>query len=317
MEDRLLELLESGLGKSKKTSGDNYAFYSPFVDHYKPKLEVNIRITSDGQNPWHCWISDEKGRSIKTLFKKLRVSKQTWDEYNSIFSRINRYVHSDNQIQVNQVELPKEFKPMWENGSGIIQKHSWVYLQNRGITKADVMRYGIGYCSEGLYSNRVIIPSYDAKGELNYFVGRSIYKEGMKYKNPPISKNVIGFELFINWDEPIILCEGVFDAIAIKRNVIPLFGKTIPKKLMKKIYEKQVKTIYILLDSDAYWDSIKMTDVLMRNGIDVQLIRLKDKDPSEMGFTKVIDVIKKSSKTSFSDLIRMKLNGKTKKYMEI
>ena len=47
MEDRLLELLESVLGKSKKTSGDNYAFFSPFVDHYKPKLEVNIKITSD------------------------------------------------------------------------------------------------------------------------------------------------------------------------------------------------------------------------------------------------------------------------------
>ena len=31
-----------------------------------------------------------------------------------------------------------------------------------------------------------------------------------------------------------------------RRNVIPLFGKTIPKKLMKKIYEKQVKTIYII-----------------------------------------------------------------------
>ena len=60
-----------------------------------------------------------------------------------------------------------------------------------------------------------------------------------------------------------------------------------------------------------------MTDVLMRNGINVQLIKLKDKDPSEMGFKKVIDVIKKSSNTSFSDLIRMKLNGKTKKYMEI
>ena len=77
---------------------------------------------------------------------------------------------------------------MWENGGGIIQKHSWVYLQNRGMSKGDVMRYGIGYCSEGLYSNRVIIPSYDAKGELNYFVGRSIYKDGMKYKNPPISQ---------------------------------------------------------------------------------------------------------------------------------
>ena len=52
---------------------------------------------------------------------------------------------------------------MWENGGGIIQKHSWVYLQNRGMGKADVIRYGIGYCSEGLYSNRVIIPSYDAR----------------------------------------------------------------------------------------------------------------------------------------------------------
>lgn len=76
MEDRLLELLESVLGKSKKTSGDNYAFYSPFVDHYKPKLEVNIRINSKGNNPWHCWISDEKGRTIKTLFKNFVYPSQ-------------------------------------------------------------------------------------------------------------------------------------------------------------------------------------------------------------------------------------------------
>ena len=61
MEERLLNLLESVLGKSKRTSGDNYAFYSPFVEHYKPKLEINIKLNSDGNNPWHCWISDEKG----------------------------------------------------------------------------------------------------------------------------------------------------------------------------------------------------------------------------------------------------------------
>ena len=113
MEDRLLELLESVLGKSKRTSGDNYAFYSPFVDHYKPKLEVNIKITSDGRNPWHCWISDEKGRTIKTLFKKLRVSKQTWDEYNSIFSRINRYnTEYQNDSVTEEIEIPKKIKTL-------------------------------------------------------------------------------------------------------------------------------------------------------------------------------------------------------------
>ena len=161
-------------------------------------------------------------------------------------------------------------------------------------------------------------PVFDStRLSLNYFIARSIFDGGMKYKNPPVSKDVIGFELFINWDEPIILCEGVFDAIAVKRNAIPLFGKTIPKTLMKKIFEKRVSKIYILLDNDAYWDSIKMTDVLMRNGIDVKMVRMKDKDPSDMGFRKVTHLIKDSQTTSFSDLIRMKLNGKTKKYMEI
>ena len=154
-------------------------------------------------------------------------------------------------------------------------------------------------------------------GELNYFVGRNIYDGGMKYKNPPVSKDVIGFELFINWDEPIVLCEGSFDAMAIRRNAIPLFGKTIPKKLKMKIYEKKVKKIYILLDSDAVKDSIKITDDLMRNGIDVYFVNLREEDPSDMGFKKVINLIKETKQTSFSDLMRMKLNGKTKKYMEI
>ena len=134
MEDRLLELLESVLGKSKRTSGDNYAFYSPFVDHYKPKLEVNIKITSDGRNPWHCWISDEKGRTIKTLFKKLRVSKQTWDEYNSIFSRINRYnTEYQNDSVTEVVELPKEFKPLYKPSKSFKYKHALNYLLKRGV----------------------------------------------------------------------------------------------------------------------------------------------------------------------------------------
>ena len=152
---------------------------------------------------------------------------------------------------------------------------------------------------------------------LNYFVGRSIYKDGMKYKNPPVSKNVIGFDLFINWDEPIVLCEGVFDAIAIKRNAIPLFGKTVPKILMKKIYEKCVSTIYILLDRDALKDSIKMIDDFMKNGINVYFVDLEEGDPSDYGFEKTINLIKKTNQTSFSDLMRMRLNGKKRKYMEI
>ena len=287
-------------------------FWSPFISHHKPKLQINVQTQK-----WHCWVSNQGGHNLFQLFKKLKASKEHFDELVELVGD-KKYVRKNtNKEDKKIVRLPNEFKPLWLDGNSIIRKHAIVYLKNRGITLVDVIRYGMGYCEEGLYANRIIVPSYSSDGELNYFVGRDIYEGGMKYKNPPVSKDVIGLDLFINWNEPIVLCEGVFDAIAIRRNAIPLFGKTIPKSLMKKIYEKQVKQIYILLDSDAIMDSIKITDSLMKNGINVYYVNLSEEDPSDMGFKKVINLIKETKQTSFSDLMRMKLNGKTKKYMEI
>ena len=306
----LLNRVIGNHGRQLKKSNE-YMYWSPFISHHKPKLQINTQTQK-----WHCWVSNQGGHNLFQLFKKLKASKEHFDELVELVGDrkyVKRNVKEDKKI----VRLPNEFKPLWKNGSSIIKKHSIVYLSNRNIKMADIIRYGIGYCEEGVYSNRVIIPSYSSNGELNYFVGRDIYDGGMKYKNPPVSKDVIGFDLFVNWNEPIILCEGVFDAIAIRRNAIPLFGKTIPKSLMKKIYEKQVKQIYILLDSDAIMDSIKITDDLMKNGINVYYVNLSDEDPSDMGFRKVINRIKETKQTSFSDLMRMRLNGKTKRYMEI
>jgi DNA primase len=288
MEDRLLTLLESVLGKSKKTSGDNYAFYSPFVDHYKPKLEINIRINSKGDNPWHCWISDEKGKTIKSLFKKLHVSKSTWDEYNSIFNKVNRYASEYETTEiVERVELPKEFKPLYEPSNSFKRKHALNYLLNREIRLEDIVKYNIGYCDSGEYQDKIIIPSYDNHGKLNFFVGRSFYETKFKHKNPKVSKNIIGFELLINWDTPIILCEGAFDAIAIRRNVIPLFGKSIQSELEKKIIGNSVKKLYICLDSDAIKNAIGLAKKFMSYGIQTHLVALDNRDASELGYEQI------------------------------
>ena len=311
---KIVNLLNRVIGNHGRLlkKANEYMYWSPFISHHKPKLQINIRTQK-----WHCWVSNQGGHNLFQLFKKLKASREQFDELVELVGDTKYKKYESKEERKEVVRLPKEFKSMWTNGGGIIQKHSWVYLQNRGISKGDIIRYRIGYCDEGLYANRVIIPSYDAGGELNYFVGRSIYKDGMKYKNPPVSKNIIGFDLFINWDEPIVLCEGVFDAIAIKRNAIPLFGKTVPKILMKKIYEKCVKSIYILLDRDAIKDSIKMIDDFMKNGINVYFVNLEEGDPSDVGFEKTINLIKETKRTSFSDLMRMRLNGKKRKYMEI
>ena len=123
--------------------------------------------------------------------------------------------------------------------------------------------------------------------------------------------------MFINWDEPLVLCEGVFYAMAFKRNAIPLFGKTVMNKLMKKIIESRVKTIYLGLDNDAIVDAVNITETFINNGIEVRMMNFKEKDPSETGFSNLLYLIDRTKKTKFSDLMRVRLNGKTKRHMEI
>ena len=67
----------------------------------------------------------------------------------------------------------------------------------------------------GKYGGMIIIPSYDEDGVLNFFTGRSYYDVNFKHLNPTVSKDIVGFGLFVNWDLPITIVEGAFDAIAI------------------------------------------------------------------------------------------------------
>ena len=298
----LNRVLKQNGRKLKKTN--EYMYWSPFVSHHKPKLQVNIQT-----GKWHCWVSNQGGHNLFQLFKKVEASNQHFDELKELVGDFSYTKKKQTNDSEKTLVLPKEFKPLWNGGDSIVKRHALSYLYKRGITDSDILKYNIGYCDEGLYSNRIIVPSYDEDGNLNFFVGRDFYNSKMKYRNTPTTKNVIGFELFINWDEPIILCEGVFDAMAFKRNAIPLFGKTIMSNLQKKIIDNRVQTIYLALDNDALKDAIKISDNFINNGIEVKMMKFKEKDPSEIGFKNLLDLIDKTDKTKFSDLMKMKLKG--------
>jgi DNA primase len=305
---KLLQLLESVLGKGKPTSGDNIAFFSPFVSHYKPKLEININTNHAGENTWHCWISDKKGRSIATLFKQLNLSKEKFEQLNRIIET-TRYRSKETGIEkVEVIQLPEEYRPLWIKKLTPDYRNAIHYLTNRGITIFDIIKYRIGYCESGEYAGKIIIPSYNSAGQLNYFVSRAFYKnDKFKHKNPKISKDIIGFEMFINWAEPIILCEGSFDAIAIKRNAIPLFGKIIQPALQKKIIEERVRNIYICLDSDALKNAIQIAERFMGEGLNVYFIELQDEDASELGFKKITEILADTDVLTFEGLMQLKM----------
>ena len=154
----------------------------------------------------------------------------------------------------------------------------------------------------------IILPTYDDKGVLNYFTARSFEKQPYaKYRNPEASRNIIPNEYLINWKIPIILCEGMFDAIAIKRNAIPLLGKNIQSNLMKKLVTSVVEKIYIALDQDAIKQALYFCEKLMSEGKEVYLVDLQDKDPSEMGFVNFTKLIQKTSPLTYSGLVERKL----------
>jgi len=303
----LLHTVNSVLGNGKKTSNNNYAYKCPFCTHHKQKLEINLQPNVKGETPWHCWVCNAKGKTLLGLFKKL---KATPDKISELKSMLGFTPKLTEEQTLQKVTLPKEYKPLINlSRTDITAKHALMYLKKRGITKSDILKYNIGYCEEGKYSNRIIIPSYDKDGNLNYFIARAIDPNSTKkYDAPKCNKNeLIGLEYFINWKVPIILCEGIFDAIAIKRNAIPLLGKTIPKALMMKLVEPSVKTVYVSLDRDALKDALKYAEQLLNLGKDVYLIDLQDKDPSDMGFENFTKLVHDAEQLTLGELLYKKL----------
>jgi DNA primase len=304
----LLVLLESVLGASNKTSRGNRAFKCPFCKHHKNKLEINCVTDEKKQNPWHCWVCEAKGKTIKSLFKGIKAPSNKVSELNLIIAPGDKRIKQE----IGAIELPKEFIPLYtsvEDRIGQIEaKHALKFLKKRGITQEDIIKYNIGFCFNGPYKDRVIIPSYDENTSLNYFIARAYKDEMQKYKNPPTdAKSAIGWELYINWNAPIILVEGVFDALTIKRNVIPLFGKIIHEKLLAKLVRSSVNRIYIALDPDAIKNAFKHAELLMSYGKEVYLVELDGKDANEIGFERFLKTIEITEPLNFQSLLTKKL----------
>ena len=141
-----LQILIDVLGRSKK-SNDEHLFRCPYCEHSKYKFSVNI-----DKNVYKCWICDTRGRNLKRVVRRFGTFKQrqAWDQltdevdlasFDSIFdSNVERKFEQT-------IELPKEFISLANNNLPITAKPALKYLKQRGITKNDILKWKIGYCS--------------------------------------------------------------------------------------------------------------------------------------------------------------------------
>ena len=235
----------------------------------QPDGKFNLEIsTANGRKVFHCWKCEPKfAGSLDRLIKKYGSASdyELYKSYKGLTDFEDDEDKEYEEAEYARIGLPKEtilFSDIDLKNPEHFEAYNYL-ITERKLTKKTILRYRLGFCIEGKYSKRIIIPSYDVYGEVNYFVSRTYDPrvKKRKYDNPQSDKDALIFnEGFIDWDSPVFLVEGVFDMFSVP-NSIPLLGKTISKLLYLRLKEYQPKII-IILDPDAWTNEMNLYDIL-------------------------------------------------------
>ena len=252
--------------------GSELLFSCPACGHHKRKFSINL-----DKNVFKCWVCDYHGRNIRRVIRRFGsyIQLQKWDQITDR-SDITRFAElfMDEQSGEGEakIELPQEFVSLANKNLPLSANRALRYLKERGITQDQIVRWKMGFCYDGEYGGRIIVPSFGTSGYPNYFIARSYVGHNMKYKNPRSSKNVVFNDLFTNWNDDLVIVEGVFDAIN-AGNAVPILGSTLrtDSDLLRKIVRNDTPC-YIALDPDAADKERRIIQTLLR--YDVELYKI-------------------------------------------
>lgn len=251
-------------------------------------------IRQDGLS--HCWVCDYKSKNLIHLIKVTNKSylKEYFDKFiekQPGFEFENNLPNEDEQPQ-EKVTLPESFQllALAEDTPHVLSLKE--YLKSRLTDfERDLWYWRLGFTSfdEKEYRNRIIIPSYDSSGNLNYFTARHIKGYNPKYKNPEIVKreDIVFNEINIDWTKELTLVEGPFDLIKCNDNATCVLGSSLNQDyyLFQKIvkYETPVLLAY---DPDVITKALKLAKLFSEYNITVRILEipkeLKAKDIGDL-----------------------------------
>jgi len=299
-----IDLIESAFGESLlANSGKNVSVSCPVckqnsrTNSKKKKLSICLE-----KGIYHCWVCESKGKNVASFaFRFANADSVTRQRLIESFN-LSQEVEEDKKVVI---KLPEDFSLLYFDNSrqGVIAKR---YLHKRGCNPDDLLRYKIGISNDPEYVNRIIIPSFSEDMKLNFYLSRSYDESSIrKYKNCDAKKTEVIFnEYLTNWNKPVVLVEGVFDAIKAGDNAIPVLGSWIDEThlIFQKIVSKKSKVI-LGFDPDAIEKTMKIAKNLSSFGIDVSICEHKETDFGDMSKEEVKFYIENSKKYEISDRI--------------
>jgi len=291
-----LNILCDILGRYYK-SNEEYLFKCPHCNHHKNKFSVNIE-----KNVYKCWICDARGKSLFRIIRRFGDFKQQekWKELSGKkenLEDINFLFEKEEKQEQREIilELPENFRTLTRPSNSRSHRAALRYLTSRGIDKEDILRWKIGYCDSGKFRDRIIIPSFNEDGDLNYYIARTFSDAYKRYLNPSVSRDIVFNELYVDFSEEVMIVEGAFDAIKSK-NAVPILGSTIREtsKLFRRIVQNDTPVL-LALDPDAKKKTEAIKKMFLKYGIEVRQLKYEDeRDLGDMSKEEVKSLLKKA-----------------------
>ena len=275
--EALVELLEDVLGDHglHYPNRGQISFNCPVCDDDRNKHNLEVNYVDNVYKCWSCGDSEGTHGALGKLFDKYGNKK-----HKKLYQVLKPETVVKREKPKKQLKLPEGFT-LFKDSSPVypVRKAAINYLHNRGISDYMIEKYQIGFCDKGDHAGRIVIPSYNSNGELNYYIARSWNPMSKaKYKNPEAEKDkIIFWENLIDWNKDIYLVEGAFDGLFVE-NSIPMLGKHMSELLFNTIYKKAKGDVIICLDADAWQNAVNLYHELHGGELwgRIKLIKLPD-----------------------------------------
>lgn len=208
------------------------------------RFRLGVNISTGMCNCFNCGYSSRKD-APKWILRKL----------GSQLNELEESVLPEPTRKVSKVSLPDDFVPVYEiTKTDIPAWYGVRYLLKRGITRAEMHRYGVGVSLTGRYAYRVIFPIM-WRSKLRGLVARDFTGKGA-----PKYLNSVGDKYLWNLPEQetgkvVILSEGIFKAIAISKHSqahsVSLQGKDLSVLQLEQLQYIKARHVVMFPDPGA------------------------------------------------------------------
>lgn len=330
---RLSDVISSYVRLTRQGSTDDYKACCPFHNEKTPSF-----IVHNDKGFYHCFGCGKSGNmftfvqemeklsfpeAVEELAKKAGIElkvqtkqeKEKYDRIKVVGDIYNRITNSFHQILLTHPGAQKA-RSYLENRNvdpKLVERFklgyapsdsTWLYKFLKKNNFSDEILWESGliykeYSNRCFFSDRILFPVRDLKGNTIAFSGRDLSGESKaKYKNssdsPIYSKKDNLFGLYESLDDVkkngiLILCEGNFDVLALHQagltHAVAPLGTAFTDE-QAKLIKRYCSKLYLLFDSDSAGENATRKAIMLCQKHDIECLVIRSlpnvKDASEM-----------------------------------